>query len=76
MVAYKQVHLPDFREYSPAEMQQRSAAFLAEMRRRRTIRQLSGWMRHWQGIKQMGRWKSPWFSRGKSPSDESPLPNT
>jgi iodotyrosine deiodinase len=41
MVAYKQVPLPDFREYSPSEMQQRSAAFLAEIRRRRTIRQFS-----------------------------------
>jgi iodotyrosine deiodinase len=41
MVAYKQVPLPDFREYSPSEMQKRSAAFLAEIRRRRTIRQFS-----------------------------------
>jgi iodotyrosine deiodinase len=41
MVAYKQVPLPDFREYSPSEMQHRSSAFLAEMRRRRTIRQFS-----------------------------------
>jgi iodotyrosine deiodinase len=40
MVAYKQIPLPDFHEYSPAEMQQRSAAFLAEMRRR-TIRHFS-----------------------------------
>jgi iodotyrosine deiodinase len=41
MVAYKQVLLPDFHEYSPQEMGQRSAAFLAQMRRRRTIRQFS-----------------------------------
>ena len=41
MVAYKQIPLPDFHEHSPAEMQQRSAAFLAEMRRRRTIRHFS-----------------------------------
>jgi iodotyrosine deiodinase len=41
MVAYKQVPLPDFREYSLSEMQQRSAAFLTEIRRRRTIRQFS-----------------------------------
>jgi len=32
----------DFREYAPPEMEQRAAAFLAELRRRRTVREFSG----------------------------------
>ena len=35
------VPLPDYREYPVAEMQQRAADFLAEMRRRRTVREFS-----------------------------------
>lgn len=35
------VPLPDYREYPPAEMERRAADFLAEMRRRRTVREFS-----------------------------------
>lgn len=33
--------LPDYREYPPAEMRERAAAFYAELRRRRTVREFS-----------------------------------
>lgn len=41
MSVYKQIPLPDFAEYTPEQMGERSAAFLGEMRRRRTIRHFS-----------------------------------
>lgn len=41
MAKYQQIPLPDFVEYSPEQMGDRSASFLAEMRRRRTIRHFS-----------------------------------
>jgi nitroreductase len=37
----KLIPLTGYREYPPAEMLERSAAFLAELRRRRTVRQFS-----------------------------------
>lgn len=35
------IPLPDYREYPPQEMVERSASFLSEMRRRRTVRHFS-----------------------------------
>ena len=37
----KQIPLNQYREYTPVEMQQRAAAFLEEMQRRRTVREFS-----------------------------------
>lgn len=41
MTAARFIPLPDYRRYSPEEMQQRSTAFFMEMARRRTIRDFS-----------------------------------
>jgi len=41
MPVYQQIPLPDFMEYSPEQMGERSSSFLAEMRRRRTTRHFS-----------------------------------
>ena len=41
MTDYRSIPLPDYREYPEAEMVERSAAFLDEMRRRRTVRHFS-----------------------------------
>jgi nitroreductase len=41
MEAPKHIPLPDFREYAPDEMRERSAAFLADLRRRRSVRDFS-----------------------------------
>jgi len=38
---YRSVPLPDYREYPETEMVERSAIFLSDMKRRRTIRQFS-----------------------------------
>lgn len=41
MPGYEPIPLPDFQEYPPADMQARAAAFLAEIRRRHTVRDFS-----------------------------------
>jgi iodotyrosine deiodinase len=41
MTKAKQIPLPDFIEYEPAEMQQRAADFYADIKRRRTVRHFS-----------------------------------
>jgi iodotyrosine deiodinase len=41
MSAYKQIPLPEYKEFPVEEMHRRSSSFLKEMQRRRTIRQFS-----------------------------------
>jgi iodotyrosine deiodinase len=41
MTTYKQIPLPDFIEYDPAEMVRRAGEFYADIRRRRTVRHFS-----------------------------------